>query len=153
MEIKADGEYRTVSGKLVNIYKVYPNQQGFNVHGSILQGGGFWSPMQWDSTNGFAMGGDDNYNNLVPYNDFRLTITKFQPNFKVKQVEYFGNSITIPTCVKYLVTDNNGDVRGFVTKPVRDEFFPTWKSSDGVKARFIGNGNKSGNWKHSLQEV
>lgn len=78
-----------------------------------------------------------------------------------KTVEYFGQTLTVPSFVTYIATDMSGEVNGFAGKPEAHEVYKytgeachCWIDGDGNEMYQIGYVEFEGyNWMDTLVEI
>lgn len=73
---------------------------------------------------------------------------------KMKEVQYFGNTVHVPDNINFIGTDQNGTIMGFEKRPVVDHGFNFWDNPTADDMYEIGMMDLDGtDWTTTLQEV
>ena len=71
----------------------------------------------------------------------------------LKEVVYFGETFNIPREVKYIATDCDGEIYGYILDPSLSWNKWILNDRDSNKAYILGNCTFQGNWEDSLMVV
>ena len=79
-----------------------------------------------------------------------FTIVKiFQP--RETPFNYYGISLKINEDIRYIATDENGEVYGFTSRPIGNSSY--WSDGNPHRSLFLGIAYFKGEWSDSLVEV
>ena len=147
--INTHNKYKTKNGHDVIIFHIDESQPTYQVMGMMIDQHGIKTPQCWTINGNFLLDVDTSPKDLIEVPNFEIVRT-LHKKYNFISVEYFGQTLEVPSYINYLGTDKNGKGYGFRYEPTHNSSY--WNDSVGsgqLMAEFL----VEGDWTQSLMEI